>query len=344
MVIDRVDDGALTAELLRRSDPAAGVVVVHPVPRLTTPNQLGLDLLVALGKPSDAVSRVSRTRRQAWHLARIWLEAERVRELVILDAENLPPELWSLLVEVTSTLHARLWFLVRWMLPRRLGDRLPLQAVGVRELLETVPATGPPPPDTERVEVHISDGTYRSCVHDDLGPIAPTYPGDFGYELAGRCRQFAIPAYACALALAAAADLTTEDMAQLRLGDLHPDGARFSLVGHDFAVPLHAAALVRAQLLARNEVTTDPEDSLFVSWDPRSGSTRWASPAQITHWLRRITSYQLTGKERPRRSRLPIRPQAKPGETILLYPTAAWEVVHPDEQPDTGWQDPLAWR
>lgn len=346
VVIDPVDDGQLTAELDRRAEPAAGVVVVHPVPRLTTPNQLGVDLLVALGKPSDAVDREGCTRRQAWHLARIWLEAERVRHLVVLDAENLPPELWTLLVEVTSSLRARLWLLVRRMLPRHLGDRFPLSTATVTELLGAVPAAGPPPADTTRVDVHISDGTYRSCVRgpgptaDGANWLPPTYPDDFGYDLAARFRRHATPAYACALALAAAADLTAEDMAQLHLGDVHPDGDRLSLVGHNFAVPHHAAGLVRAQVLARTQATTDPADSLFVSRLFRFGATRWASPAQITHWLRQVTSYQPNGTERPRRSRLPLLPRAKPGEPLLLYPTAAWEAVNPGALPDTGWEDP----
>lgn len=228
------------------------------------------------------------------------------------------------------------------MLPRRLGDRFRLRVATVSELLGAAPAAGPPPRDTTRVEVHISDGAYRSCVRGVPGQTAdvanwlpPTYPDDFGYDLAGRFRRYVTPAYACARALAAAADLTAEDMAHLHLGDLHPEGDRFSLVGHNFAVPHHAAGLVRAQLLARSQVITDPGDPLFVSRMPRFGawSTRWAGPAQITHLLRRVTSHQPNGNERPRRSRLPLPPRAKPGGPVPVYPTAAWEAVHPLELP-----------
>lgn len=51
VVADHADDGELTAELDRRTEPAAGLIVVHPVPRLTTPDQLCLDLLVAWANP-----------------------------------------------------------------------------------------------------------------------------------------------------------------------------------------------------------------------------------------------------------------------------------------------------
>ncbi len=77
-----------------RADVTRGVVVVRPVPGVVDARRLAADVLIAMGKHYDAISR-ERQSRHGWELARLWAHAERVRDLVVWDARRLPSRLWN---------------------------------------------------------------------------------------------------------------------------------------------------------------------------------------------------------------------------------------------------------
>jgi hypothetical protein len=139
VVVDPHDDPDLSDELDRRSDLGAGVVVVRPVPGVETAGQLAIDLLLALGKHCDALAWECPAHGR-WELIRLWLRAEQVRTLVVLDADRLPPPLWTLLARLSLELRLGLWLVVRAAVPH---ERIEMLGGGrrwtVAELLHHLP-------------------------------------------------------------------------------------------------------------------------------------------------------------------------------------------------------------
>lgn len=88
-VLDPTDDAACVRGLLALHDLAAGRVVCHPRPGASWA-VLVEDLLRALGKHPQALSRERRT-RDGPQLLGVWLRAEQVRHLVVLRAHRLAP-------------------------------------------------------------------------------------------------------------------------------------------------------------------------------------------------------------------------------------------------------------
>ena len=112
VVVDEDRDPGFSDELERRVDVAGGVTVVRPVPGVADRRRLAADLLIALGKHYDCLSR-ERQSRHGWDLARLWARAERLRHLVVWDAHRLPPTLWKELEAVGGATSGRVWMVVR---------------------------------------------------------------------------------------------------------------------------------------------------------------------------------------------------------------------------------------
>ena len=111
-VVDTDDDPDLYEELHRRADVAGGVIVVRPVPGAANERTLAADVLIALGKHFDAVARERQTSR-SWELVRLWARAERIRHLVVCDAERLALPLVTRLTELAAGTQAHLWLVAR---------------------------------------------------------------------------------------------------------------------------------------------------------------------------------------------------------------------------------------
>jgi hypothetical protein len=109
VLMDPLDDAAVTAELLAAHDPGRGVVVVHPTPATSGAKALGQDLLHALGRPISrlATERVSGA-TPAWHAATAWIAAGDVDRLIVLRAHRLTPSTWEQLLELWRCTGVRL--------------------------------------------------------------------------------------------------------------------------------------------------------------------------------------------------------------------------------------------
>lgn len=111
------------------------------MPGATTPGRFAADLLVALGKDHEALAWERQTHR-SWHLAFVWLRAEALRHLVVLDADRLEPALWKLLADLATGLRVQLWLVVL-----HLVDPSPLEVLGLwrewttAELVDRLPHT-----------------------------------------------------------------------------------------------------------------------------------------------------------------------------------------------------------
>lgn len=112
VVADADDDPGFSEELESRADVTRGVVVVRPVPGVVDTRRLAADVLIAMGKHYDAISR-ERQSRHGWELARLWARAERIGHLVAWDAHRLPSRLWDQLALMAGENDARLWMVVR---------------------------------------------------------------------------------------------------------------------------------------------------------------------------------------------------------------------------------------
>lgn len=89
------DTGAVARRLGRHD----GVVCVEIPPRESVPlAALALGILASLGKDLDREKRI--TQRDAWRLARAWLNAEEIRALIIIGADQLDVGTWRQLSDV----------------------------------------------------------------------------------------------------------------------------------------------------------------------------------------------------------------------------------------------------
>jgi hypothetical protein len=94
---------------------------------------------VAMGKHHEALEWECQT-HQGWDLALIWLRAEALHHLVVLDADRLAPSLCRLLVQLSAELRLHLWLVVR-----NPADPSPLELLGlwrewtIAELLGRLP-------------------------------------------------------------------------------------------------------------------------------------------------------------------------------------------------------------
>lgn len=171
VVVDEDDDPAFSDQLDRRADVATGVIVVRPVPGVVDKRRLATDVLIALGKHYDCLSR-ERGSSRGWHLARLWTRAEGVRHLVVWDAHRLPARLHGELAGIASASNSRLWLVVR---PEELGSFVPPGGCTPDQLLAQLPVPGgatvtDPVLDDRLVLPQESFLTFRwACLHR-LGP------------------------------------------------------------------------------------------------------------------------------------------------------------------------------
>jgi hypothetical protein len=109
VLIDAEDDAAVTAALLDAHDPAAGCVVVHPTPAVSSSSALARDVLLALGRPVGrlAAERISAA-GQAFKAATAWMIADGIRRLIVLRAHLLSPGGWEQLIELARCVGVRL--------------------------------------------------------------------------------------------------------------------------------------------------------------------------------------------------------------------------------------------
>ncbi len=112
IVIDPDDNPGFSDDLDRRADLTTGVAVVRPVPGVADTRRLAADVLIAMGKHYDALTREHQN-GYAWPLTRMWAQAENIRHIVVCDAHRLPPILWDELAAVTAGADRRLWLIVR---------------------------------------------------------------------------------------------------------------------------------------------------------------------------------------------------------------------------------------
>lgn len=90
VLLDPSDDVAVTAGLLARHRPAAGVIVVHPTAGVSGALALAHDVLHALGLPAERLRQNRLTHlATAWRAAAAWALADRIEHLVILRAHRL---------------------------------------------------------------------------------------------------------------------------------------------------------------------------------------------------------------------------------------------------------------
>jgi hypothetical protein len=109
VLVDAEDDAAVTAALLDAHDPAAGCVVVHPTPAVSSSSALARDVLLALGRPVGQLAdeRIS-TAGAAFKAAAAWMIADGVRCLIVLRAHLLSPGGWEQLIEAARCAGVRL--------------------------------------------------------------------------------------------------------------------------------------------------------------------------------------------------------------------------------------------
>ena len=230
-VADPDDDGSLSAAL-GKHDVAASVVVAHPVPGISRAWQLAVDILMGLGKGFDALEREDRT-SQAWPLIQVWLRAERVQHLVVLDADRLPARLWHFLADVTRTSEVQLW------------------------LVCTTTAQSDAPDDWRRSSASdmlsvLSDATHSSADQVCLPP---------------EIRHIVTPAYACAMTLSALAGLAVDELIAMTVGDLQ------MVSGPALNISSSSSAQLRAQVLCRASAGAGDSEALFIDEFGRRASS-----------------------------------------------------------------------
>jgi len=257
VVVDPVDDGSLSAQLGQWDDPTSGVAIVNPTPGIATPRNLATELLVALGKSFDALCREGfrdSSSDDPWRLAQLWLRAESIRHLVVLDADRMHPRLWNA-VSTLATRDRTVWLVVR-------------TAAAAQRLAPLVPARE-------------AASALLAALPQPTAPLPPTV-STLTPDLARRFRRVVTPACACALALATLGRYDPCLMAGLSRRSLGVSGRMFTVGGRRFPVPAYARALIWAQLLARP--TPSMDGPLFFDQGRRR-----PSPPQLAAWLRRAT-------------------------------------------------------
>jgi len=92
-------DAANTGHMARRLGRLTGVVCVEIPPRDPSPlGALALGILERLGKDLDREKQI--TQRDAWRLARVWLNAEEIQALIVIGADQLDIDTWHGLADV----------------------------------------------------------------------------------------------------------------------------------------------------------------------------------------------------------------------------------------------------
>ena len=244
-----------------------GVAIVNPTPELSTVPGLAAEVLFALGKRFDALDREGiRNREQAWDLALVWLRAEGVRHIIVLDAHRVARRLGPAVCQMRSPRRV-VWLVVRHEADAEALDDIPTTRSSIAELLTSLP---------------------RAADTTDAVSPAPV--------AIARFRELATPVSACAMTLAAIADLDPCGLAPLLRSSVDRAGRAVSVDGRSSPIPAHARALVWAQLLVRprargchtclllREAHRPESQPLFYT---SRGHT--PAPPELAAWLRRST-------------------------------------------------------
>ncbi|WP_053763688.1 hypothetical protein [Streptomyces sp. AS58] len=97
VLLDPADDAAVTRAALAAHNPSAGRITVHPTPAATAP-ALALDILAALGKPTELPGDWGTAGPPAWNIAAAWILALPHARLTVLRAHLLDQASWSALL------------------------------------------------------------------------------------------------------------------------------------------------------------------------------------------------------------------------------------------------------
>jgi hypothetical protein len=112
------------ASLLRLNDPDRGVLVCHPLPPGARDGQLASDLLHSLGK-GPGTAGWPRRQAASSSYAKVWLDAERISEVVLVRADLFAASALSELVALARSARARTWLVFDDVARQRaVGERL----------------------------------------------------------------------------------------------------------------------------------------------------------------------------------------------------------------------------
>lgn len=109
VVLDEHDTPACARWAISHHDLARHSITVRPTPPIT-PRSLARDLLRALGKRFGSAGTRGAP-ADLWPAVGLWLEAERVRHLLILRSHLLTPDLSNRLIWLAEALHIDLWLI-----------------------------------------------------------------------------------------------------------------------------------------------------------------------------------------------------------------------------------------
>ncbi len=293
-VHDPDDDQACLHHLAALHAPGAGRVVCHPTPGATGPI-LARDLLEALGKRRDALTRARRARDGA-ALVRVWMRAERVEHLVVLRAHRLHPQLLDAFAELSAATGPTVWLV--W----HHTDPPPAQAWSWPRAVDAI--RGHPHADRSvrlrPVEVMYGEAVAEARREARLWRVAPP-----------RQRRYTQPGCGLgALLQRLTIDATTE--AELCL---HLDAAQvgFAAEGLTLVLPPEPAALaalgprVTPRVVARLRRIGCPASAaallLALATDARAGQVASCSPRSISPDLGQVRllpgTYRIPERARP---------------------------------------------
>ncbi|MEV6672007.1 hypothetical protein [Streptomyces sp. NPDC051162] len=97
VLLDPADDAAVTRAALAAHHPAAGRITVHPTPAASGA-ALALDILAALGKPTELPGDWGKHGPPAWNIAAAWILALPHTRLTVLRTHLLDEKSWSALL------------------------------------------------------------------------------------------------------------------------------------------------------------------------------------------------------------------------------------------------------
>jgi len=94
VLLDPADDAAVIRAALAAHHPSAGRITVHPTPAASG-TTLALDILAALGKPTELPGDWGTAGTPAWNIAAAWILALPHARLTVLRAHLLDEASWS---------------------------------------------------------------------------------------------------------------------------------------------------------------------------------------------------------------------------------------------------------
>lgn len=140
MVLEHTRDGV--RRLRGASNPDAGLVVAAVPPDVRRSYPITWELLEGLGKVAD-ISGAGRHEDLNWELVAVWILAHRVRHLVLVDAQWIPPRLFSDITGLAAVTGVTLWLVSHAPVPDGYAEAVeawPIEAADPAELAALVTA------------------------------------------------------------------------------------------------------------------------------------------------------------------------------------------------------------